>query len=281
MDSAVLVKWRTRWVELIAEASLLPADTVESILESMIVPERPRDLYVHPFVALDMDSRLLGLAPHIVLRSNAEENILRMCSYRNPAAFDRISQGKEQEMMADLASALPSRLALKGPIPLPAPLPNLDFALEDTDSHTVALGELKWLRKPIGSLERFDRDAELTKGMEQVKKIARFLCQHPTYLSDRGVLSAPLSAFERVQYLLVARDHFRWVAAEEGYPVIEYETLKNVLRDASSLGSALTALLSYDWLPVENRDFVVRYERSCAEGVCVESEVFYGLRSFE
>ena len=43
----------------------------------------------------------------------------------------------------------------------------------------------------------------------------------------------------------------------------------------TSLREAVDELLSYDWLPVEGRDFYVRYDRATANGVSIESQVFY------
>jgi hypothetical protein len=34
-------------------------------------------------------------------------------------------------------------------------------------------------------------------------------------------------------------------------------------------------LLSYEWLPIEGRDFLVRLERAAVNGVSIEYEVFY------
>jgi hypothetical protein len=36
----------------------------------------------------------------------------------------------------------------------------------------------------------------------------------------------------------------------------------------------MAEMLRFDWLPVENRDFLVRYESSVANGVYIESEIF-------
>jgi hypothetical protein len=38
---------------------------------------------------------------------------------------------------------------------------------------------------------------------------------------------------------------------------------------------AMSGLLKYEWLPVEGRDFAVRYDKSVANGVAIEPEVFY------
>lgn len=275
-DSAVLVNRPQRWIELIADLCPMSSTTAESILNSLILPDKTRDVFLHPFIPLDSESRVLGIAPHVVLRSNYEENVLRICSHQSPAAYDEISRLKEAEMFKDLTNSIPPRYSPRGSVKLPPPWPDLDLVLEDKATSTIILAELKWLRKPIG-LERLDRDKDFVKGVAQLKRIGSFLSGCPTYLSDRKVLSAPLPAYRRVQYLLVARDHFNWIDPDHDCPMAEYETFKHAVRDATDLQAALETLLSYEWLPQEGRDFVVRYERFCVEGVCIEAEVYYGL----
>jgi hypothetical protein len=37
----------------------------------------------------------------------------------------------------------------------------------------------------------------------------------------------------------------------------------------------VTEVLRFEWLPLQGRDFVVRYDYASANGVVIESEVFY------
>jgi hypothetical protein len=43
------------------------------------------------------------------------------------------------------------------------------------------------------------------------------------------------------------------------------------------LSAAVTEMLRFDWLPVEGRDFEVRYESAAANDVVIESEIFHAL----
>jgi len=237
-------------------------------------PKRPMDLLVHPFVPLDADSRLLGLVPELPLHSRPDENILRICSYVNPAEYDAASQLKEQEMRCDLISELPAHIAAGGPVPLPGRNPDLDLILEDKSSSALVLAELKWIRKPISVFERCDRDKDFLKGVDQLRSIERFLSQNPSYLVERGKLSRSLSDYSQVRYLLIARDHFVWVDPDKAYAVIEHETFKRAVSKEGTLHQALNLLLNFDWLPVEERDFTVRLKRSSANGVSIDSELF-------
>jgi hypothetical protein len=238
-------------------------------------PRRPFDLLVHPFIPLDRGSRILGLVPHLPLHSRPDENILRICSYVNPVAYGSASQLKEQEMRFDLVSQLPAHIVAGGPVLLPGGNPDLDLTLEDKSSSTLVLAELKWIRKPISVFERCDRDEDFLKGVNQLRCIEKFLSQNPRYLADRGKLSRSISEYSEVRYLLIARDHFVWVDPDKTYPVIEHDNFKRAMAETDTLHGALNQLLTFDWLPVEERDFTVKFETSRANGVSIESEIFH------
>ena len=274
LDSAVLVKTRQRWVHLIQETSDLGTQTIEAILLDLTLPARePFDLHVHPFVTLQRNSPELGIAPHFLISSNVEENMLRVCSWRDRGTYDVLSQSKEDEQRDDLKMVCDGRYKVIGPRRLPDGLPNLDLALEDRGSSTLVIIELKWLRKPMQFRERISHDEEIQKGLLQLRKIEEFLRGKPLFLKDCGA-SASLSDFGNVHFLQVARDHFIWSDPTQDYPIIEHESFKDILRHAPNLSSAVAEMLLFDWLPVEDRDFIVRYEFAVANGVHIESEIF-------
>jgi hypothetical protein len=281
LNSAVMVKKFEEWVRLLCRLGSLPRDTVEAILDDLTFPvqgpRKPRDLLIHPFVPLDAGSRLLGLVPHFPLHSRPDENILRTCSYVSHGAYDAASQLKEQDMRRDLISALPAHIVAVGPVALPGGNPDLDLILEDRNSSTLVLAELKWIRKPLSVFERCDRDEEFLKGVEQLARIQRFLSSKPSYLAERGKVSRSLLDYSELRYLLIARDHFVWVDPIRSYPVIEFETFKRAVSKARTLHDASARLLTFDWLPVEGRDFRVEFQVACVSGVSIESEIFLPL----
>jgi hypothetical protein len=276
INSAVIVRKRKNWVELLSGLASLTPEVTEAILSDLtLAREKSVDMFVHPFVQFSQDSLYLSLAPQFPLKSRADENILRTCSYLNPSAYNSISQLKEEEMRRDLCTDLPLGFVLHGPVIIPEARTDLDFILEDCRSSTVVLAELKWVRKPTRIFERFDRDADFLKGVKQLRSIDGFLRQNPRYLSERGILSKSLADFSNVQFMLIARDHFVWLDPTNGYPVVEHETFKKLIREASDLRNAVDQMLTFDWLPIENRDFEIRYEGARANGVLIETEIFY------
>lgn len=128
-------------------------------------------------------------------------------------------------------------------------------------------------------LERFDRDEEFLKGVDQLRRIERFLSANPKYLLERGKVSRSISDYSEVRYLLLARDHFVWVDPAAAHPVIEFEAFKRAVCKAATLHEALLGLLEFEWLPVEGHDFAVTFQVARANGVSIESEIFLPVRS--
>lgn len=120
-----------------------------------------------------------------------------------------------------------------------------------------------------------DRDAEVLKGVEQLAAIREFLTQTPGHISSQGRLPRPLNQYQHVHYLLVARDHWRWVGPRDAFAIVEFDAFARALTRADDLRSAANELLGYEWLPLEGRDFFVRNDRATVNDVSIESEVFY------
>jgi len=277
INSAVLVKPPYRWAQSLSDISGIPHQTCNSILKDLTLgATRSLDLHVHPFVPFDEESKTLALLPQFPLHSRPDENILRVCSYLRPDAFNMAADTKEPEMRADLES-IPSQFSIKGPGTLPKPIPNVDLIVEDVNSSTVVIGEMKWIRKPLRALERIERDADVLKGINQLKDIKSYLRSHPNHLSLQGILTHPLDWYRHVYFLLIARDHFVWVEPEEEVAILGFDVFSAMLGESTDLNVGTAELLRYNWLPVEGRDFVIRYERAVANGVSLESEAVFAL----
>jgi hypothetical protein len=81
----------------------------------------------------------------------------------------------------------------------------------------------------------------------------------------------------RIEYLLVARDHWLWIEPADGFAITEYEAFTTYLSHSGDLSAAINELLTYEWLPVGGRDFRIQYDRATAKGVSLESQVYYAL----
>lgn len=279
LDSAVMVRSKDGWIDVLSTLSEVPPNQCRSAFNDLLLnPARTWDLHVHPLVSLDSSGLAIAIAPPFPLHSLPDENILRVCSQVRPSEFDVSTNEKQREMLTTLKERC-SKFTVQGPISLPGSFPDIDVLIADESTSPVVIAELKWIRKTLRPVEFKDRDAEVAKGITQLATIREFLHANPVHLQLLGKISKPLTEFRNCCYLLVARDHWLWVEPSNGIAIVEFDAFVRALERAPELESAVRELLTYEWLPIEGRDFTVRYERATVNGVALESEVFYAAGS--
>ena len=275
IESAVMVRPVSGWIDQLSGLSGVAHEKCQAMVSDLTFSvTQSVDLHVHPFVALEGEGEILALAPLFPLHGRHEENILRVCSQRRGHIYDITSSEKEAEMRASLQDVA-GLFSGDGPFLLPPPLPDIDLMIADEASATLVIAELKWIRKTLRPAEIPDRDADVLKGLDQLSAIKRFLAGAPDYLTAKGRLRRSVREYRHIYHLLVARDHWRWVEPKDGIAIVEFEAFAAALRCSSSLDEAVSRLLTYEWLPVEGRDFDIRYHRASANGVSIESQIFY------
>lgn len=272
LESSVVVRSMPEWRCLLSQLSGVPEDKCATMLSDLTFSaERSIDLHVHPMVPLD-DTRL-ALAPPMPLSSRHDENILRVCSQRHPDVYSITSLEKQTEMLNDLCK-VGGRFRTQGPVKLPEPMADIDLLAVDEESSTLLVAELKWVRKTLRPAEIGRSSTEVLKGVAQLADIRRFLEGSPEHLRAIGILPRRVDAYERVYYIVAARDHWCWTERGDA-AIVTSEALAEALQLRGSLHKNLEALLRYEWLPVEGRDFYVRYDTASVNGVSIESPVFY------
>jgi hypothetical protein len=75
-------------------------------------------------------------------------------------------------------------------------------------------------------------------------------------------------------YAVIARDHVGTFPMADSL-LAEFDALVWALRESGSLADGVRKLQGYEWLPVEGRDFYVRFEASTIAGVTIETESFH------
>jgi hypothetical protein len=125
-------------------------------------------------------------------------------------------------------------------------------------------------RKSIRVLEYLDRDAELEEGFRQLRDIRAFLDAHPDFLGKNRLLNRT-NDLPEMTYAVIARDHIGTVETEDSL-LAEFDALIWALRESANLAEAMRKLQGYEWLPVEGRDFYVRFEAST---LALRSRMFY------
>jgi hypothetical protein len=274
LESYVMVFPRSRWVQLIAKYSGLSEPEILSIIPDLTFGgSQAQDLQVMPFVPLARESSLLAVSPPFALASNWEENILRVCSYLRPKTYSTTSLSKEDEMRDQLRNLAHSSRKIAGPWKLGKGVPDLDLAIDDAATKVLVLAELKWPRKPYAPREIVERDAELRKGVAQIKAIKNFLTANPRFLVDRNYVSRSISDYCEVHYCVISRDHL--IATDDPeFPVYAYDAFSEEVPTANDAPSFLRSLNRMEWLPVEGKDFKSQWITSHAGGVTVYSEQF-------
>jgi hypothetical protein len=275
-SSLVLVKTRSVWLQQLRNIARLPAGTCSKILDDLILDTDSTSftsLCIHPFVPLDRHRYRLAVAPQFPLASAADENILRSFSYTYPALFSGQNTQKEEAMLEYLRMANSHFRPIFG-IELPDGSTEVDVLLVDDHADVVILAELKWLRKPAKPLERLAREADLEKGIGQLKLIRDFGSGDPDWLQKRGLMNKPLTAYAHVHHLLLVRDYWHWIQPEGSIALIDFDEFRKRYAASSDLRGLMHALLRYEWLPIEERHFYVRYKAEPVYGVVMESPEF-------
>jgi hypothetical protein len=228
---------------------------------------------INPFVSLDGFN--LAVAPQFPLAAAADDNIIRLFSYKFDALFSAQNVDKEMDMRERLREAAP-QYYVDHSINLPDGSTEIDLILADDASSTAVLAELKWVRKPNRSVEQIARDQEIAKGMHQVKTIRDYARKYPDFLGKK--LPRRLDAYANVHFLLIAWDHWYWAEPDDGFAILSFDALIPALKRSENLNDTLTDLLKYKWLPVEGHEFRVEYARSSVNGAQLESYKFFPLR---
>jgi hypothetical protein len=275
LESALMVRSASNWSSVLSALSGLSETNCAAMVSDLTFGRVGSfALHVYPFVELDRSTLNIALAPQFPLHSAPDENILRVCSQLRPADFDKTSLEKQVEMLSTIREREP-RYSIEGPVSLPKPLPDIDVLAVDESSSTVLIAELKWIRKTLRPQEFKDRDREVTKGVPQLKTIKGFLSASPDHLNSIGRLPRSLVEYRNVHYLLIARDHWLWIEPSVGVAIVEFEAFLRGVSGSPNLDEGIISVLSYDWLPVQDRDFSVTYETSMVGGVGIQAEVFY------
>ena len=273
--SCVLVRTVDEWIAVLSVLSGVSSDKCGSILGDLTFDlVRGRDLHTQPMIPLGRQAHRLAIAPPFPLHSRPDENVLSVCSERDPKVYSIASVAKETEMLSAIVARL-KHFTTRSAVKLPNGNPDIDLLVEDADGATVIFAELKWIRKPLKAFEIAARDEDVGKGIRQLKKIRAFLQGNPGHLAKIGKMNASLNAYTNVYYLLVCRDHWTWTDPDDDIFTAEYSAFENCLRDSTDLKSAVNRLLKYEWLPQEGRDFHIRFVPSTLNGVVVECELYF------
>jgi hypothetical protein len=278
-----MVKTRRTWIEKLADISRLPGEKCEKIVTHLTMDLSPGKeigreigMTVFPFIPLDGFGQELAVAPQFPLAARSDDNILRAFSIRSQAEFSRINQ-KEPLMRRRILEAN-SGFNIPEPVRLPNGKTNLDLIIEDAQSSTLVLAELKWIRKPLTARERVRSNAEIEKGLQQVQLVRDYARVHPDFLIRSRRLARAVNSYANIHYLLIVADHWFWIDPEDGFAIVDFQVFLTQFATSSNLQDTISDLLTYNWLPVEGVNFSVGFEPSSVNGATIESPTFRHIR---
>ena len=277
-NDLLIVYERETWIRKLSDISALAPAIVAQIIDDFTLPNcevSNKNLDLYPFVVLDDRKPLLAIVPGLVLVSNSEGNILRVCAARNKRFADVASTSKESEAREDLRASL-SHLEVLGPFKLKTGMPDLDLAIVDRSTNSILLAELKWLQKPGSASSREERNKEILKGIKQITFIQRFLTANPDYLVRTKRMERSLVTFDSIYYAVICRDYVANV--DSTAHVIAYEALTIKLKEPeTTLPQAFSFASGTEWLPALDVDYKFQITTTTCNGVSVQSEMFIPL----
>ncbi|MGO8758405.1 MAG: hypothetical protein ACLQG3_09800 [Terracidiphilus sp.] len=279
-SSMVMVKSRPSWIAELARASGLGQDICSRIISHLTLdptPGKAISMVLYPFVPLDKANWELAVAPQFPLAARFDDNVLRAFSYRSPAQFSRANTQKEEILRGRIIEAN-RRFNIPDSVRLPDKSTDLDLIVEDSESSTLVLAELKWVRKPVKPGEREARDAEIEKGIHQIHTVRDYALGHPEFLKSSRRLNKSIDSYAHVHYLLIAADHWFWVEREYGFAILDFQVFLTQFAESADLHATISELLTYSWLPVEGVDFRVGFAPSWVNGVVIESPTIFRIR---
>jgi len=279
--SGAIVRLRSCWSSAIARLSGIDDTKAADIIDDLTFDfERPLDLLISPFVPLGAGSPWLAVVPWFAIRSRHEENALYLCSLKRPLLYDETSLQKEDELLERLKRDC-ARYSPIGPRKLPIPNPDIDLILTDELESTIVFIEAKWIRQTKKPSEHPSRDREVAKGLIQLEKIKTFIFQNPLHLANVEAIPYSIDHYKNAYFILLARDHWLWAEPCDGISIHEFDAFLRVITRAPNLNSAIQELLTYEWLPIEGRDFFAKMETAMAGRMYVDTETMYASGSHQ
>ncbi|MGP8172955.1 MAG: hypothetical protein ACLP7O_00240 [Terracidiphilus sp.] len=278
-SSLVMVKTRRTWIEKLADISRLPVDKCEKIVTHLTMdpsPGKETGMTVYPFIPLDGFNQELAVAPQFPLAARSDDNILRAFSYRSNAEFSRINQ--KEPLMRSRILAANGRFNIPEPVRLPNGKTNIDLIIEDAQSSTLVLAELKWIRKPLTPKERKRSNAEIEKGLQQVQLVRDYARTHPDFLKRSQRITRTVNSYANIHYLLIVADHWFWIDPEDSFAILDFQVFLTQFATSTNLQDTISDLLTYNWLPIEGVNFSVDFEPSSVNGAVIESPTFRHIR---
>jgi hypothetical protein len=251
--------------ELTSEISAVTAGVSKNLVSELIklltynleLPINKRDPALQPLIPLS--GNRLGIAPHLVLSSNGERNLVALLARHYKEEYDKTTNVLEVAQLSQLENELATagfNATTDKKVPGRKDLPNIDLALADASTGTMLLIEAKWVIEPSETSEVIERTATQKKAVSQIAKLIAFAHDHPEQLWRTCFPTLPPPKEIQVTGCVVIRG-FAGVAplAPADPPVIPEQVLRETAKHVSTLKDLIEWIQSRKYLPVEGVHF--------------------------
>jgi len=233
VEEAVLVRSPSKFAQIILDKTEISADSIAAILKLLTYNSQLKnnDIVYQPFVELDSDK--LALAPHLILASRPERNLISLIHKRRDKSYFDLTNLREGIMQDELDSAtekLQNVLVSKNKA-LPGTLPDVDYAIWDKTSDSILVCELKWLVEADATPEVFTRVQDLEHGCSQVSDILTYAKRNCTEFCNKVFGTTTLEKMPEIIGCVVSKKGIR--VDNSNIPVISSQTLLNLLQHNS------------------------------------------------
>ncbi|WP_339322949.1 hypothetical protein [Paenibacillus sp. FSL W8-0194] len=246
---------------------------VEAILDDLTFgtmkgKQKYGSLMTEPIIKLTDGARFVS--PTFISHNLAGRNINATLNRIYAGTVDKDTVSKEAYFVHELEEVLRLFPTLKGggPTQLPGDLPDVDYAIYDPISKTIAALEMKWITEPVTAQEIVSRDEDLYKGLH---------VQIPNY--EAGI-TANLQSFmkktfgeidpvDHINYFVLTKISIGSGKINDGSNrIINIRMLKKALFDhGGNLYEATQSLRTGAYLPQENVHYKIIENRYPFAGV--------------
>ena len=259
LESVVMLLTVEDLCEQLSQITQLTRQALQSIVEFITFEPglKNSDLVMQPLLRLSCG--YYAVAPHLIMSSNAERNILTLLNKKDQAAYSRLSYEKEEIMAQRLREWLEQRfpdIMVRTGIKLPRPLPDMDLVLYDKHTRVLFIGEMKWLISTDSIQEVCARDEDLAKGVTQAADILDYALANPQDCMARAYRES--LAVSKVYTCVVSKNNIGTSEIKRTVPIVNEDWLMWIVENCQgNLLRVVDAIEGGEFLPVLGKDFEI------------------------
>lgn len=212
---------------------------------------------------IPLGNGMVVIAPNLIIKNNAERNIISLINKVEQASYSRLSSMKETVMGAELLENLSNKysaLQFAQNTQLPDRLPDMDFIIYDAENRVLFIAELKWLLAVASAQETYAREIDLKKGVFQSIQIREYVAGH-TKESLRRAFGTEDLRVDEIFVCVVSKNNTGSVASEKDVPIISEFTLCSLIdKYQGNMCNVIRAIQGEDYFPVSTKEYKLSNE---------------------